>query len=367
MTRRDARKKKLRERVKPRFRDELRAVLDSMLEGVIAVDSEQRVTHVNEGARLLLHTSASGAVGATLRTLVDEAAVRGPVARVLAGGPAETSLVRRRRGLREEIIRVRTAPLMGKRARLAGAVIVLEDISELERLNTVRQEFISNASHELKTPVTAILGMIETLVDAPDLEPEMHQSFLTRIRDQARRLRALIDDLLTLSRLDSPDAPFACEPVDLAEPVREAFEAVAPVALTKSIALRGNWPKVPLIVEADREGLRQAASNLIENAVKYTQAGGRVEVRVLGVFDHAGRPRATLEVEDNGIGIAPADQERVFERFYRVDRGRSRDAGGTGLGLAIVKHIARATGGTIGLQSAPGRGSCFRLSWPRRP
>lgn len=357
--------KKKAARVKPRFRDELRAVLDGMLEGVIAVDSEGKVIHVNAGARLLLKRATEDAVGMALRKVVDEPAVREPVARVLTGGEAEDTLVRRRRGHREEVIRVRTAPLSGKRGRLAGAVIVLEDISELERLNTVRQEFISNASHELKTPVTAILGLIETLVDAPEIEPEMQQNFLVRIRDQARRLRALVGDLLTLSRLDSPDVPFTPEILDLSEPVREAFEALSPVALTKSIALRGSWPKQPLMIDADREGLRQAASNLIDNALKYTLPGGRVEVRVLATRGGDGSAHAQLEVEDTGIGIALADQERVFERFYRVDRARSRDAGGTGLGLAIVKHIVRASNGTIGLSSTPGRGSCFRIAWPR--
>ena len=350
---------------RPRYRDELRAVLDSMLEGVIAVDGRGRIIHMNAGAELLACVGADDAVGRKLGAVVDLDAVRDVAERVLAGGGPEAALVRRKRGVREDVIQVRAAPLKGKGDKLAGAVIVFQDISELERLATVRQEFISNASHELKTPVTAILGLIETLVDTPDVDADTHDQFLVRIRDQARRLRALVSDLLTLSRLESPQSGFVTEPVDLTEPVRDAYEALLTLAQAKNIALTGAWPRGPVIVEADREGLRQAATNLIDNAIKYTPAGGRVAVRVLAALDLKGRPVGRLEVEDTGIGIAPADQERVFERFYRVDRARSRDAGGTGLGLAIVKHITRATGGEIELTSVPGRGSAFRLWWPR--
>jgi len=345
--------------IRPRYRDELRAVLDSMLEGVIAVDGRRRVIHMNEGARLLAREPPETRRRIRLEDVVDAPEVLEPVKRVLAGGEAESMRVRRPRALHAEVLQVRTAPLRGKGGKLAGAVVVFQDVSELERLATVRQEFISNASHELKTPVTAILGLVETLVDQPEVDTETHARFLVKVRDQARRLSALIGDLLTLSRLDSPDAPLAREPVDLCEPVREAFDALFTLAQARDIALTAAWPRSPVLVLADREGLRQAASNLVDNAIKYTPAGGSVQVRVTST-GRAGR----LEVEDTGIGIHPAHQERIFERFYRVDRARSREAGGTGLGLAIVKHIVRATGGAIELASTPGRGSRFRLLWP---
>ena len=352
-------KKKHKKLKRPRYRDELKAVLDSMLEGVIAVDGRGRVIHINDGARPVAHEPEGGAEGHPLADVVAVRELIAPVERVLAGGEPEAARVRRRRGMRETQFSVRVAPLSGKGGKLAGAVIVLQDVTELERLATVRQEFIANASHELKTPVTAILGLIETLVDTPDVEPATHADYLERVRDQAHRLSALVNDLLALSRLDAPGTAFAREALDLAEPVRDAFDALFAQALARDITLTAVWPRHPVLVQADREGVRQAASNLVDNAIKYTTGGGTVQVRVREAHG-TGR----LEVEDSGIGIAPEHQERIFERFYRVDRARSREAGGTGLGLAIVKHIVRATGGTLELDSTPGKGSRFRLGWP---
>lgn len=346
--------------IRPRYRDELRATLDSMLEGVLVVDCAERVLQMNDAARRLLRIR-DVVKGRRLKRVTDREEVRAAVARVLAGGAPETAQMRRRDGPRDEVIEVRTTPLKGKRGALTGAIVVLHDASELDRLARVRQEFIANVSHELKTPTTAILAMADTLVDTPDLDPATHDRFLERIRDQAQRMRAVVADLLTLSRLESPDAALAPEVLDLTEPVRDACEALAPVAAAKGVAFGVRFPDRPVRVEADREHLRQAASNLIDNAIKYTPAGGRADVAV-----GASRKRGWLEVRDTGIGIALDDQERIFERFFRVDRARSRDAGGTGLGLAIVKHVARASGGRVDVTSAPGRGSTFRVSWPLR-
>lgn len=360
------RKKPVRKMVRPRYRDELRAVLDSMQEGVIAVDGSGRVTHANSGAGLLLGTAVERAVGALLSDLLDLTSVLDAVKRVLAGAQGEVVVVRRGQGRHAEVIRVRTAPLRSRRNALAGAIVVMHDASEAERLALVRQEFISNASHELKTPVTAILAMIETLVDASPESPvdaATQTRYMLRIRDQADRLRLVIGDLLALSRLESVEARPRLKRVDLAVPVREAFDALATVAEGRDLQLHGTWPVDPVWVDADHEALHQAASNLIDNAIKYTTPPGRIDVRVRQL-KQAGVMVARLEVKDTGIGIPADEQERVFERFYRVDRARSRDAGGTGLGLSIVKHVVRATHGTVHLTSAPGQGSRFELTWP---
>jgi two-component system phosphate regulon sensor histidine kinase PhoR len=308
--------------VRPRFRDELRAVLDSMLEGVVVVDNTGQVTHINGVARTLLELQ--GSLGQRFEEISNLKMVREPVRRVLAGGAAEAQQVRRTLGLREQVIQLRTAPLHGKKNVLAGAVVVLHDVSELDRLATIRQEFISNASHELKTPITAILAMAETLVEEPDTDPERHRHFLMRIREQARRMGSIVSDLLTLSRLESPDLGFNMEVLSLADTVREVFDTLAPLAAAKDIAFLGYWPAKPVRIECDHQWLVQAAQNLIDNAIKYTHSGGRVEVRVLARWDDKGKLQGRLEVEDNGIGIAPVHQARIFERFYRVDQADRR-------------------------------------------
>lgn len=230
--------------------------------------------------------------------------------------------------------------------------------SELELLETSRRELVANVSHELKTPLAAIRGYAETLVDGAIDEPATARRFTERILEQCRRLGELLDDLLTLSRLESTEPFRTTEPVELAALAQEAIELVTERAAARrnSVALTATGP---LTVVGDAEGLLRLLSNLLDNAVKYNREGGAVAMRLTRQGD-----QAVIEVEDQGIGIPAVHQARIFERFYRVDSGRTRETGGTGLGLAIVKHVAQAHGGRVEVDSDPGRGSTFRVLLP---
>jgi signal transduction histidine kinase len=213
-----------------------------------------------------------------------------------------------------------------------------EALSENRRLETVRQTFVANVSHELKTPLAAITSMVETLIEAEDIEPKERAHFYARVHAQAERLNRLVMDLLALSRLESARGEIEFQPVDLAGLVERAAQAFLPLAKRKGLTLGFRLPDAPLIVVGEGEGLRVMMNNLLQNAVHYTPPGGEVDV----TLKLEGEDGAVLTVRDTGIGIAPEHQARVFERFYRVDRARSRNSGGTGLGLSIVKHVAIA-------------------------
>jgi two-component system phosphate regulon sensor histidine kinase PhoR len=242
-------------------------------------------------------------------------------------------------------------------------VVVARDTTELARLMEMRRDFVANVSHELKTPLSAIRGYAETLRDGALAEPATAARFTERILRQCRRLQALLDDLLTLSRLESLERTPPHEPVDLAAIVHRAVDLMSSAAGEKQVALSlaepgGPRPPLPPVL-GDAEGLERLVVNLLDNAVKYNRPGGEVAVRLA---EEDGR--ALLEVADTGIGIPQEALLRIFERFYRVDKGRAREEGGTGLGLAIVKHVVQAHGGEIEVASRMGKGSTFRVHLP---
>jgi len=234
-----------------------------------------------------------------------------------------------------------------------------ERMEAVRRLETVRRDFVANVSHELKTPVTAIRGLAETLMDDPGMDAETHRGFLGKVRDQAARLSGLVGDLLTLSRVESGEGALERELLDFRDPVRDSIRALQPAVEKKGLAFEAGIAEAPLTVHGDREALRQVADNLLDNAVKYTPAGGRVRVSL-----RRDGAEAVLEVIDTGPGIAPEHLGRIFERFYRVDKARSRELGGTGLGLSIVRHVALAHGGRTAVESVLGKGSTFRVNLP---
>ena len=231
------------------------------------------------------------------------------------------------------------------------------------RLETVRQTFATNVSHELKTPLTAISSMVETLIADGSMDEQSRDNFHHRIHAQAERLKRLVADLLALSRLENAQTPGVLRPLDLRAAADEAAQSFAPVAQAKGLRLHAKLPPASIPILGDPESLRMLLNNLLQNAVAYTPAGGTVRVG-LATNDQG---EAELSVFDTGIGIAPEHQTRVFERFYRADRARCRNAGGTGLGLAIVKHIALSHRGRISLQSAPHQGSTFLFTLPLHP
>jgi len=245
---------------------------------------------------------------------------------------------------------------------IPGAVVVLHDITDLRRLERMRQEFVANVSHELKTPLSSIKAYAETLRSGAIHDQVNCLKFLGRIEEHADRLDALIADLLRLARIESGDKSFEIGAVPVGNMVHRRSADHQASAQAKRIQLVVAEGDTQLHVRADEEGLRQILDNLIDNAIKYTRESGRVTLRW---FSTDGK--VSIEVEDTGIGVSAEDQKRVFERFYRVDKARSREMGGTGLGLAIVKHLAQFFGGEAYVRSELGIGSTFGVRLPGAP
>jgi two-component system phosphate regulon sensor histidine kinase PhoR len=239
-------------------------------------------------------------------------------------------------------------------------LVVLHDLTEVEQLNRVRQDFVANVSHELRTPLTSLRGYAETLLEGGLDDPEHREGFVRTIRDQATRLSALVEDLLSLAELESRGAGLRPETFDLRAVVSRQVEAFRPRAEAGGLALTLE-PGSPVHVTADRVRIEQVLANLLDNATKYTEQG---EVRVTVA---AAGGTAWCRVRDTGPGIPGEDLPRVFERFYRVDKARSREKGGTGLGLSIVKHVIALHGGRVLVESEPGRGSTFGFEIPAAP
>ncbi len=350
---------RLRERLEEqaRERSKLAVILDRVAEGVLAIDGDERLLQCNGVARAMLGVVDGDGIGRPLVELV-----RAPdlveALRLRDAVPGEDGTRSREVRLllsgRERVLLVRAAPLPE-----GGVVAALLDVTELRRLETVRRDFVANVSHELKTPLAAMRGLVETLVDDPEMEATTRQRFLGKLGHHVGRLADLAVDLLHLARAES-DGPMPRVELDLMPAAQQAVERFSGPAQSKSIELAAALAPSPAFV--DPLAIEQILDNLVDNALKYTPAGGRVAVRTA---TEAGM--ALLEVADSGVGIEPSEQARVFERFYRVDKARSRDVPGTGLGLSIVKHLVEANGGSIELESWPGRGSTFRIRFPMPP
>jgi two-component system, OmpR family, phosphate regulon sensor histidine kinase PhoR len=327
---------------------QLETLLNSMEDAVIAVGSDDRVQWANQSMDSLVPQGArlNAPVVETVRDPDFLRAVRGASVTRKVFTARATSIVPAR------TFDVTAAPLPG-----GGAVAVLRDLTETERVEKTRRDFIANVSHELRTPLTSIQGYAETLLDS---SPENNHSreFLEIIRKNANRMSRLTEDLLTLARVESGEQRFDIQPVAAAEILQEAVQDVRELARTHGIDLQVE-DSAPDLVSADREAIHQVFSNLIDNALKYAASGGRL---VLG----ARRAERGVEfyVRDFGPGIPFEHLPRLFERFYRVDKARSRESGGTGLGLAIAKHIVLAHDGTIRAESELNHGSMFLFTLP---
>jgi len=343
-------------------RNQLYAILAGIVEGVVAVDREERVVHLNSAAARILRVAPGETAGKRIWEATRVREVSEALAEALQGADVVTREVRLVTGAREQVVEVHASPLRDGEGQGSGAVLVLHDITELRRLEGVRREFVANVSHELKTPLTAIGAIAETLLDDPGMNDETRRRFLAKIGNQSARLSAMVQDLLSLSRIESREARPDHAPVDIRDVILASSRSLLPAAEKKRISVELDLPDAPAVILGDEEELRQVMGNLLDNAIKYTPEGGRVQVRA-----GASPDEVFLEVEDTGIGIEPQHHDRIFERFYRVDKGRSRDAGGTGLGLSIAKHITLAHGGRLLVRSAPGEGSTFRVTLPPPP
>jgi two-component system phosphate regulon sensor histidine kinase PhoR len=340
-------------------RNEQEAVLASMVEGVLAVDTEERIIRINGAAAGLLGVGVEEVQGRRIQEVVRKADLLRFVARALSGkAPVEGDIVLRDES--ERFLQAHGTVLRDTRAQDIGALIVLNDVTRLRRLENIRRDFVANVSHELKTPVTAIKGSVETLLDGALQKPEDARRFLEIVTRQADRLNAIIDDLLALSRIEQEAErhEIPLQQGRLSEVLYGAIQACEVGAAAKSIRIVCSCPET-LQARINPPLLEQAMVNLIDNSVKYSRPESEVRVEALQEGEEI-----LIRVQDQGCGIGAEHLPRLFERFYRVDKARSRKAGGTGLGLAIVKHIIQAHSGRIAVTSTPGKGSTFTIHLP---
>ncbi|CDM66319.1 PAS domain S-box [Pyrinomonas methylaliphatogenes] len=332
------------------------ATMQSLREGVVVVDRERRIVAANRAALDLFRANGRDPAGKRLSELTRNPEIH-EAFRLALEEAARAEVKVETYGGERRVFDLRVAPLQRPEG-AREALGVFFDITRLERLERVRQEFLSNVSHELRTPLTSILAFVETLEEGAIDDPLNNRRFLGVIRKNAERMRNLIDDILELSAIESGNVRVEISTVNLRSIVQEVFAALARQAALRDIELR-NEVSEQAMVRADARRLEQMLTNLVDNAIKFNRDGGRVTVRHERCADHD-----RIMVEDTGEGIAPEHLSRIFERFYRVDRARSREQGGTGLGLAIVKHLARAHGGEASASSIPGQGSTFIIELP---
>jgi two-component system phosphate regulon sensor histidine kinase PhoR len=343
-------------------RERLEGILRGMVEGVVVTDLDGDVVLLNGRARELLDVPPG--IDGRGHPLIELA--RQPqladILRALAGG-ASTLTRDVEFGADEVTVQVNAARLCDPDGLPFGSVLVLHDVSELRRLEVIRRDFVANVSHELRTPLTAIKGYAETLLGPAGSDPETRQRFLSVIDRHSERLGRLIDDLLTLSDLELGRTPLRLATVAVAPAVDDVVQILSDAAARSGVELTSAVAPDTPPVAADPDRFRQVLINLVDNAIKYSPRGGRVEVRA-GAADAAHENTVRLDVRDTGIGIPAQDLPRLTERFFRVDKGRSRALGGTGLGLAIVKHIVQAHGGELDVQSTVGAGTTVRVWFP---
>jgi PAS domain S-box-containing protein len=332
-------------------RQRLETVLGATLEGVMATDHEGKVTLMNQAAQRLLGVSSESCLG---RALVEACHNMGLAE--LAGDAVSANALRTKE-IKEggKTLEVYATPLRAG----TGVVLVIHDVTEMRRLETLRRDFVANVSHELKTPLTSIRAYVETLLDGGLDDRENNLRFLKKIEVHASRLVALIADLLSLSKVESGDAFPQRMRVDLGELVQGSYQRLGPNAESKTHQMQIQFDAEPVYILADTEAVTQIFDNLIDNAIKYTEPGGRIDICV-----RRDGERARVDVMDTGIGIPQEDLPRIFERFYRVDKARSRELGGTGLGLSIAKHLVQALGGELAVESRLGAGSTFTTWFP---
>ncbi len=343
-----------------RQRTEQEAILTAMVEGVMAVDAAERILNLNAAAGRLFKVAPQAAIGRSVHEVVRNSELHRLVSKTLESEtPVEGAIELTGNGERQ--LQVHGTTLRDSTGRPVGGVIVLNDITRLRRLENVRKEFVANVSHELRTPITSIKGFIETLQDGAIDRPEDARRFLEIISRQANQLNNIIEDLLALSRIEQgqDDGGIELSRQQVGRVLRAAVQNCEAQAGKKeiSLVLEGEFD---LVAPVNPNLLEQAVVNLLTNAITYSPPGSAIRVGACLADDSV-----RLYVSDEGPGIEPQHLDRIFERFYRIDKARSRQQGGTGLGLAIVKHIALAHRGQVSVESTVGKGSTFTIALPR--
>lgn len=338
--------------------NQLESVLDNMINGIVMIDRSGKIVLMNRRAEEALGFSARELVGRHYA----EAKQQYELSQMIQEG------LESKQHLREEItfyfpeerlLELNLVPIHPEGNEFTGVLLVLQDVSAIRRLERMRSEFVANVSHELKTPITAVKGFAETLLGGAVSDEETARSFLQIIYDESDRLNRLIGDILELSKIESRRVPLVFSPVEVDTFTHKSVKLMESEAARKSIELSMSI-EPGLYVEADEDRLRQIIMNLISNGINYTPEGGRVSLKIESLGDDYIR----IQISDSGIGIPKKDLPRIFERFYRVDKARSRSSGGTGLGLSIVKHLVELHKGTISVTSSVGVGSTFTIELP---
>jgi len=342
-----------------RQRNEMNAVFSSMTEGVIAFDMEEHVLGMNQAAAEILRCDRNAARGRNIQEVVRNTALHKFVGdTLLARDSIEADIPTTSDG--EGLLNGHGTILRDERGQQLGALVVLNDVTRLRRLENIRRDFVSNVSHEIKTPITAIKGFVETLRDGAVKDPEDATRFLGIIEKHVDRLEAIIEDLLNLSKIEQTSEKTGISFVEsqMCDILQNALQVCHVAIADKKIKIETSCAE-SIKANIDPTLMEQAIVNLLDNAVKYSDEGGTIRLEVSKEKD-----LVVIAVEDHGCGISKKHLPRLFERFYRVDKARSRQLGGTGLGLAIVKHIVQAHGGDVTVNSTPGKGSIFSIRIP---
>ena len=338
-------------------RNRAAAILSSMIEGVAVISGDERILFSNAAfSRILGLDDVRQIEGRPLLEVARQSDLLAAIKMALSGQEQVTSEIVVGT-VRPRSFAVTAAPVQASSHK--GAVLVLHEITDLRRLERVRQDFVANVSHEFRTPLTAIQGFAETLLSGALEDPANRRRFVEIIREHATRLARLTEDLLKLSRIEAGQLKLEFRPVSVAHLIESCVETAHLKAVPRQVALNVNLPETLPPVRGDSNSLQEVLQNLLDNALQYTPAGGKIDVSA-----SCSDGRVIVTVADTGIGIPQVEQERIFERFYRVDAARSREAGGTGLGLSIARHIMEAHGGRLWVESAVGEGSRFHFSIP---
>lgn len=334
----------------------INAIITTMIDGVIIFDLQGNIILANKAAESLFLVSEGALIGMQLSNITKDREISQMIYEVLETGNElfkETSI-----SPSTQIFRVHVGPVKSESLDIQGAVAVFHDVTEARYFGQMRSEFAANVSHELRTPLTCIKGFVETLMDGAMENSIIRRRFLTIIDAETDRLSRLIEDLLTLSAIESKERPISPRPVCIVKSIIGVMNMFRTQISEKSLHVELIYsPKIPFI-QADEDLLGQVIINLLDNAIKYTPCEGKIIIRCVQRGS-----RIVTTISDTGMGIPRESLPRVFERFYRVDKARSRDQGGTGLGLSIVKHIVESHGGDVFVDSEVGRGSTFGVSF----